>query len=142
MAQPFLYKKPNKTVGKPSFKVELVTLLDKPLPMDTGLAPMRELLNINDANTVHILSHPEKSNADSPSVFYFPSYGSERLYSQISLATIVLLYHQGIKVVLPPSYLCCGYPQRASGDEAKGKAISTDNRVLFHRMANTLKFRH
>ncbi len=140
MAQPFLHKKPNRTVGKPSFKVELITLLDKPLPTNTGLAPMRELLNINDTNTVPILSHPKKSNANSPSVFYFPGCGSERLYSQISLATIALLYHQGIKVILPPSYLCCGYPQTASGDEAKGKSISTDNRVLFHRMANTLNY--
>ena len=101
---------------------------------------MRQLLDIIDPGTVPILSHPTKSNADSPSVFYFPGCGSERLYSQIGLATIALLYHQGIKVVLPPSYLCCGYPQRSSGYDAKSLAISTDNRVLFHRMANTLNY--
>ncbi len=140
LAKPFLSKKPSKTVGKPSFKVELTTLLDKPLPTDTSLKPMRDLLGINDTTTVPILAHPEKSSTDSQSVFYFPGCGSERLYSQIGLATIALLYHQGVKVVLPPSYLCCGYPQTASGDEDKGKAISTDNRVLFHRIANTLNY--
>ncbi len=140
LAKPFLRKKPNKTVGKPGMVIELTTLLDKPLPTDTGLKPMRELLDIHDNTSVPILSHPTKSNADSPSVFYFPGCGSERLYSQIGLATVALLYHQGVKVVLPPSYLCCGYPQRASGDEAKSTAISTDNRVLFHRMANTLNY--
>jgi len=140
LAKPFVSKKPNKTVGKPSLQIELTTLLDKPLPTDIGLKPMRQLLDITDPGTVPILSHPTKSNADSPSVFYFPGCGSERLYSQIGLATIALLYHQGIKVVLPPSYLCCGYPQRASGYEAKSLAISTDNRVLFHRMANTLNY--
>jgi Fe-S oxidoreductase len=41
---------------------------------------------------------------------------------------------------LPPSYLCCGYPQTSSGDTAKGQAISTANQVLFHRMANTLNY--
>ena len=140
LAKPFVSKKPNKTIGKPSLRIELTTLLDKPLPTDIGLKPMRQLLDIIDPGTVPILSHPTKSNADSPSVFYFPGCGSERLYSQIGLATIALLYHQGIKVVLPPSYLCCGYPQRASGYEAKSLAISTDNRVLFHRIANTLNY--
>jgi FAD/FMN-containing dehydrogenase/Fe-S oxidoreductase len=140
LAKPFLNKQPNKTIGKPSMAIALTTLLDKPLPTDTGLKPMRELLGIYDTNNVPILMHPQKSNDDSPSVFYFPGCGSERLYSQIGLATVALLYHQGVKVVLPPSYLCCGYPQRASGDEAKSTAISTDNRVLFHRMANTLKY--
>jgi FAD/FMN-containing dehydrogenase/Fe-S oxidoreductase len=140
LAKPFVSKKPNKTIGKPSLRIELTTLLDKPLPTDIGLKPMRQLLDIIDPGMVPILSHPTKSNADSPSVFYFPGCGSERLYSQIGLAAIALLYHQGIKVVLPPSYLCCGYPQRASGYEAKSLAISTDNRVLFHRIANTLNY--
>jgi Fe-S oxidoreductase len=140
LAKPFVSKQPNKTVGKPSLRIELTTLLDKPLPTDIGLKPMRQLLDIIDPGTVPILSHPTKSNADSQSVFYFPGCGSERLYSQIGLATIALLYHQGIKVVLPPSYLCCGYPQRSSGYDAKSLAISTDNRVLFHRMANTLNY--
>ncbi len=140
LAKPFLKKQPNKTVGSPNALTELVTILDKPLPTDTGMAPLRSLLNINDAGTIPILAHPDKSNADSPSVFYFPGCGSERLYSQIGLATIALLYHQGVKVVLPPSYLCCGYPQKSAGNEAKSKEISTDNRVLFHRMANTLNY--
>jgi Fe-S oxidoreductase len=140
LSRPFLKKQPNKTVGNPSALTELITILDKPLPTDTGLAPLRSLLNINDAGTIPILAHPEKSNANSPSVFYFPGCGSERLYSKIGLATIALLYHQGIKVVLPPSYLCCGYPQASAGNEVKSKEISTDNRVLFHRMANTLNY--
>ncbi len=140
LIKPFLKKQPNKTIGKPSALTELVTILDKPLPMDTGMAPLRTLLNINDAGTIPILAHPDKSNADSPSVFYFPGCGSERLYSQIGLATVALLYHQGVKVVLPPSYLCCGYPQASAGYEAKSKEITTDNRVLFHRMANTLNY--
>jgi FAD/FMN-containing dehydrogenase/Fe-S oxidoreductase len=140
LSRSFLKKQPDKTVGSPSVFTELVTILDKPLPSDTSMAPLRSLLNINDAGSVPILAHPEKSNADSPSVFYFPGCGSERLYSNIGLATIALLYHQGVKVVLPPSYLCCGYPQKSGGYEQKANAMATDNRVLFHRMANTLNY--
>jgi Fe-S oxidoreductase len=46
----------------------------------------------------------------------------------------------GVQTVLPPGYLCCGYPQTASGNADKGEQITTENRVLFHRVANTLNY--
>ena len=42
--------------------------------------------------------------------------------------------------MLPPGYLCCGYPQTAAGEAERGQKIITDNRVLFHRVANTLNY--
>jgi len=36
--------------------------------------------------------------------------------------------------------LCCGYPQKGSGQFDKAEKIITDNRVLFHRVANTLNY--
>jgi Fe-S oxidoreductase len=51
-----------------------------------------------------------------------------------------MLWHVGATTVLPPGYLCCGYPQTSGGDEARGQAITTTNRVLFHRVANTLNY--
>ena len=77
---------------------------------------------------------------DSDAVFYFPGCGSERLFSQVGLATQAMLYHVGAQTVLPPGYLCCGYPQTAAGNHDKGQEIITDNRVLFHRVANTLNY--
>ncbi len=79
-------------------------------------------------------------NEDSDAVFYFPGCGSERLFSQVGLATQAMLYHVGAQCVLPPGYLCCGYPQTAAGNHDKGQEIITDNRVLFHRVANTLNY--
>ena len=73
-------------------------------------------------------------------MFYFPGCGSERLFSEVGLATLAMLYEVGAQTVLPPGYLCCGYPQTSAGDTARGKQISTDNRVLFHRVANTLNY--
>jgi Fe-S oxidoreductase len=73
-------------------------------------------------------------------VFYFPGCGSERLFSQVGLATQAMLWHVGVQTVLPPGYLCCGYPQRGSGEFDKAEKIITDNRVLFHRVANTLNY--
>src|SRR3546814_7120923 len=51
-----------------------------------------------------------------------------------------MLWHVGVQTVLPPGYLCCGYPQRANGLTDKAEKIITDNRVLFHRMATTLNY--
>jgi len=51
-----------------------------------------------------------------------------------------MLWHAGVQTVLPPGYLCCGYPQRGSGQFDKAEVMITDNRVLFHRVANTLNY--
>jgi Fe-S oxidoreductase len=58
----------------------------------------------------------------------------------VGLATQAMLWHAGVQTVLPPGYLCCGYPQRGSGQFDKAEKIITDNRVLFHRVANTLNY--
>jgi Fe-S oxidoreductase len=58
----------------------------------------------------------------------------------VGLATQAMLWHVGVQTVLPPGYLCCGYPQRGAGQFDKAEKIITDNRVLFHRVANTLNY--
>jgi Fe-S oxidoreductase len=101
---------------------------------------MRALLGVEDTKHVFILRDPARVSEESDAVFYFPGCGSERLFSQIGLATLAMLYDVGAQTVLPPGYLCCGYPQTSGGDRVKGEQISTDNRVLFHRVANTLNY--
>jgi Fe-S oxidoreductase len=51
-----------------------------------------------------------------------------------------MLWHVGVQTVLPPGYLCCGYPQRGAGDTDKARKLITDNRILFHRVATTLNY--
>ena len=87
-----------------------------------------------------IIRDPRKVTEDSDAVFYFPGCGSERLFSQVGLATQAMLYQVGAQCVLPPGYLCCGYPQTAAGESEKGDAIIVKNRVLFHRLATTLNY--
>jgi hypothetical protein len=103
----------------------------------------RALLDIEDDKIVPIIRDPQKVGApdyDGDAVFYFPGCGSERLFSQVALATQAMLYEIGAQTVLPPGYLCCGYPQTAAGEADQGQKITTDNRVLFHRVANTLNY--
>jgi len=98
------------------------------------------LLDIEDKNYVPIIRDPAATTPDSEAVFYFPGCGSERLFSQVGLATQAMLWHAGVQTVLPPGYLCCGYPQRGSGQFDRAEKLITDNRVLFHRVANTLNY--
>ena len=131
---------PPATVGKPSLKAQVIHFINKPMPGGLPKRTSRALLDIEDRNFIPLIRDPKKVTDDSEAVFYFPGCGSERLFGQVGLATQAMLYEVGSICVLPPGYLCCGYPQTAAGEQQKGQAIITDNRVLFHRVANTLNY--
>ena len=133
-------KQPPATLGRPPVKAQVIHFLNKPMPKSVPRRTARALLDIEDKSVVPVIRDPKRAGDDAEAVFYFPGCGSERLFSQVGLATQAMLYHVGAITVLPPGYLCCGYPQRAAGEIDKGQAISTENRVLFHRMANTLNY--
>ena len=133
-------KKPPATVGKPPLREQVVHFINKKMPGGLPKQSARKLLDIEDANYVPIIRDPVRTTSDSETVFYFPGCGSERLFSQVGLATQAMLWHVGVQTVLPPGYLCCGYPQRGNGMTDKAEKIITDNRVLFHRVANTLNY--
>jgi Fe-S oxidoreductase len=131
---------PPATVGTAPLKEQVIHFINKKLPGGLPTKTARALLDIEDRNYVPIIRDPKATNADTEAVFYFPGCGSERLFSQVGLATQAMLWHAGVQTVLPPGYLCCGYPQRGSGQFDKAEKIITDNRVLFHRVANTLNY--
>ena len=132
--------KPPASLGKPPMREQVVHFVNKKMPGGLPKQSARKLLDIEDANYVPIIRDPARTSSDSEAVFYFPGCGSERLFSQVGLATQAMLWHAGVQTVLPPGYLCCGYPQRGNGMFDKAEKIITDNRVLFHRVANTLNY--
>ena len=131
--------KPPATVGKAPIREQIVHFVNKKMPGGLPKQTARKLLDIEDADYVPIIRDPQTSS-ETEAVFYFPGCGSERLFSQVGLATQAMLWHAGVQTVLPPGYLCCGYPQRGNGMNDKAEQIITDNRVLFHRVANTLNY--
>jgi Fe-S oxidoreductase len=118
----------------------VIHFINKKMPGGLPKKTARALLDIEDSDYVPIIRNPQTTTAETEAVFYFPGCGSERLFSQVGLATQAMLWHAGVQTVLPPGYLCCGYPQRGSGQADKAEKIITDNRVLFHRVANTLNY--
>ena len=131
---------PPLTTGQKPLRAQVVHFINKPMPGRLPKKTARALLDIEDARVVPIVRDPAKVSEESDAVFYFPGCGSERLFSQVGLATQAMLYEVGTQCVLPPGYLCCGYPQTAAGDSEKGEQIIVKNRVLFHRLATTLNY--
>ncbi|MFQ5345229.1 MAG: DUF3683 domain-containing protein [Mariprofundus sp.] len=120
-------------------EAQVINFIERPLPsLSYGTARQKLGIESSDKNMIPVLRDPNRSNGRA--VFYFPGCGSERLFSQVGLATQAMLFDLGINVVLPPSYLCCGYPSTAGGDHEQGDKISYDNRVLFHRVRNALSY--
>jgi FAD/FMN-containing dehydrogenase/Fe-S oxidoreductase len=132
--------RPAATTGKMTVSSQVVNFVRKPLPSRLPAQTMRQILELEGDKNVAILRDPGKPSEQADAVFYFPGCGSERLFSHIGMATLAMLYGSGAQTVLPPGYLCCGYPQTSSGDSKKGQQISVNNQVLFHRVANTLNY--
>jgi Fe-S oxidoreductase len=131
---------PPATLGPAPVKEQVIHFINKKMPGGLPKQTARALLDIEDAVYVPIIRDPKATTPETEAVFYFPGCGSERLFSQVGLATQAMLWHAGVQTVLPPGYLCCGYPQRGSGQFDKAEKMITDNRVLFHRVANTLNY--
>ncbi|MBK6869341.1 MAG: FAD/FMN-binding oxidoreductase [Burkholderiales bacterium] len=131
---------PPATVGTAPLREQVIHFVNKKLPGGLPTRTARALLDIEDRDYVPVIRNPLGTTVNSEAVFYFPGCGSERLFSQVGLATQAMLWHAGVQTVLPPGYLCCGYPQRGSGQFDKAEKMITDNRVLFHRLATTLNY--
>jgi len=131
---------PPASVGTAGLKEQVIHFVNKKLPGGLPTKTARALLDIENKDYVPIIRDPQATTSDTEAVFYFPGCGSERLFSQVGLATQAMLWHAGVQTVLPPGYVCCGYPQRGSGQFDKAEQMITDNRVLFHRVANTLNY--
>ena len=131
---------PASSIGRAPIREQVIHFINKPMPGNLPKKTARALLDVEDSKYVPIIRNPTTTTSDTEAVFYFPGCGSERLFSQVGLATQAMLYHAGVQTILPPGYLCCGYPQAATGNNDKADQITTDNRILFHRMANTLNY--
>jgi FAD/FMN-containing dehydrogenase/Fe-S oxidoreductase len=108
-----------------------------PRPDRTTLHAMIPLADKNQAILLEPLA-PAVST-----VFYFPGCGSERIYSKISRAALFLLLSQNHRVVLPPPFLCCGYPFKVNAGTRKFQELALKNIIVLtqiREMFHDLKF--
>lgn len=105
----------------------LLALLQSPMPAPAA-RPLRDYLPRTSLNEA-LLFTPD--GTIKKTVFYFPGCGSERLYSDVAMAVLYILIKSGVRVVLPPANLCCGFPARANAkDRMHGDVTLRDTIIL------------
>jgi FAD/FMN-containing dehydrogenase/Fe-S oxidoreductase len=77
---------------------------------------------------------------DQKTVFYFPGCGSERLFSDISMATIHMMLEVGTRVVLPPPFLCCGFPAHVNAKTAQHSRTVLRDSILFAQIGEMFSY--
>lgn len=83
-------------------------------------------------NNQAILLEPEGTILST--VFYFPGCGSERVFSKISMASIFLLLKHQTRVILPPPYMCCGYPFLVNARKNTYDRIMLENSIILSQI--------
>lgn len=106
-----------------------------PIPRET----LRSILPPCKTGQILVVSPKEKTET---TVFYFPGCGSERLYSTISKAAIYILLKTGIRIVLPPPFLCCSSPATVNGEIRQREALQLRNTILFNQIREMLGYIH
>jgi FAD/FMN-containing dehydrogenase/Fe-S oxidoreductase len=117
-------------------KWRLVSMLKSPmmLPSKHTLRSALPKCSLNEA----LLLHPRE--AARKTVFYFPGCGSERLYADIAMASIYILLKTGIRVVLPPPHLCCGFPARANAKKKMHSDVILRDTIILSQIREMLGY--
>jgi len=71
--------------------------------------------------------------------FYFPGCGSERMFPEISMSAIYLMLKSGAKVIIPPRFLCCGFPMGVNGKEKIHNKVILRDTIIFSQIRDMFK---
>jgi len=117
-------------------KWRLISLLKSPM-MPPSKKTLRALLPKTSLNEALLLNPPEPARK---TVFYFPGCGSERLYADIASASIYSLLKTGVRVVLPPAHLCCGFPARANAKTGMHSDVTLRDTIILSQIREMLGY--
>jgi Fe-S oxidoreductase len=80
-----------------------------------------------------------KTGENTKTVFYFPGCGSERLFSDVGKASLYLMLKAGIRVILPPPFLCCGFPINVNAQVAENDRRVLGDTIIFSQIREMLR---
>ncbi|WP_028583732.1 DUF3683 domain-containing protein [Desulfogranum mediterraneum] len=98
---------------------------------------LRDILPPTASSETLLIHPPEESEK---TIFYFPGCGSERLYAEISMASIYILLKNRVRIVLPPSFLCCGFPARVNAKKKMHAELSLRNTIILSQIRDMLGY--
>ncbi len=121
-----------------SKKWRLTGMLKSPmmLPSPQTLRDVLPACSLNEALLLNPIGPVKKT------VFYFPGCGSERLYADIAMASIYALLKTGVRVILPPPHLCCGFPARANAKSRMHSDVTLRDTIIFSQIREMLGYIH
>ena len=111
-------------------------MLKSPMMPPTNRS-LRATLPKCSLNEALLLNPPE---ACGKTVFYFPGCGSERLYAEIAEAAIYSLLKTGVRVVLPPPHLCCGFPAKANAKSTMHGDVTLRDTIILSQIREMLGY--
>ncbi|MDD4073265.1 MAG: DUF3683 domain-containing protein [Desulfobacterales bacterium] len=117
-------------------KGKVAHLLSSPIPRPSS-GTLWYILPPCPPNQAVLINPP---NAFLHTVFYFPGCGSERLYSEISKAALYILLKTGTRVVLPPPFICCGFPARVNAAASLYERQVLRDTIIFNQIRNMFAY--
>jgi FAD/FMN-containing dehydrogenase/Fe-S oxidoreductase len=116
-----------------AYPLQLLRSPVPPVPAET----LRDVLPECGPDQVIVL---EPDGEAARSVFYFPGCGSERLQSHISMAAVHVLTALGTRVVLPPPFLCCGFPAHVNAKTDMYSRTVLRDTILFSQIREMFSY--
>lgn len=114
-----------------------LALLQSPMPAPSPAPLHRFLPRCTGGQALRVA--PPGGDA-TRTVFYFPGCGSERMHGDVSRAALYVLLKAGVQVVLPPPFLCCGFPHQANArDRQQGRQVLQDT-IIFSQVREMLRY--
>jgi FAD/FMN-containing dehydrogenase/Fe-S oxidoreductase len=120
--------------GRPgSYALQMLRSPLPPVPAET----LRDVIPDCDPDQV-LVFEPEREATGT--VFYFPGCGSERYQSHISMAALHVLLRLGTRVILPPPFLCCGFPAHANAKTDQHSRQVLRDTILFSQIREMFSY--
>jgi len=116
-----------------AYPLQLLRSPVPPVPAET----LRDVLPPCEPDQALLL---EPAGEAARTVFYFPGCGSERLQSHVSMAALHLLVSLGVRVVLPPPFLCCGFPAHANAKTEQHARTVLSDTIVFSQLREMFSY--
>ena len=111
-------------------------LARSPMPLPSARPLHRHLPERNPSQALLLKPEGEARRT----VFYFPGCGSERQYSGVARAAIYILLKSGAQVILPPAFLCCGFPHGVNAMKVERDRAVLGDSIIFSQIREMFRY--
>ena len=126
-------------IASPIVRSQIIHFINKPMPGGLPKRTSRALLDIEDDTVVPVIRDPQKFKEDSDAVFYFPAAARSACSRRSAWPRRRCSTNSAPQPCCHPATCAAATRKRLPARKMPGRR-SRDNRVLFHRVANTLNY--